>query len=124
MFTEDYCMCDSEYFEYISLRELQLSFFHFFSSQNFPMLTFPLLRLMYHGIFFNSINLSFTRDFSIQLSSYSVIHNVMLFDFALTIKTRTIVPSFRTDRISICINLTIVVVFIHYIHYIAFFKHL
>ena len=63
--------------------------------------------------FFNSINLSFTWALSIQFSSYFVINNVILFDFVLTFKTRTIVPNFRTFSIYICNNLTIAVIFTH-----------
>ena len=70
--------------------------------------------------FLNSINLSFTRALSIQFSSYFVINNAMLFDFVLTFKTRTIVSNVRTYSIYICINLTIVVIFIHNIFIFVF----
>ena len=70
--------------------------------------------------FLNSINLSFTWALSIQFSSYFVINNAMLFDFFLTFKTRTIVSNVRTYSIYICINLTIVVIFIHNIFIFVF----
>ena len=108
-----YSLCPNSFF-----------FSFFFLHKMFPMLTFPPFKLMFHSIFFNSINLSFTSAVSIQFLSYSVIHNVIFLDIVLTIKTRTAIPNFRTDRIYVCINLTIVVVFIHYIHYVVLFIHL
>ena len=183
MFTEDYCIWDSEYVENNRLRELQppqlrtvcyvmfesmlhvlydstllsffssfflsslifLSWFFFlccllmitrfqlyqpfvltnflFSSQNFSygyFSTFQTYVLSHFFFFLNSINLSFTWALSIQFSSYFVINNAMLFDFFLTFKTRTIVSNVRTYSIYICINLTIVVIFIHNIFIFVF----
>ena len=70
--------------------------------------------------FLNSVNRSFTWASSIQFSSYFVINNFMLFDFVFTFKPRTLVQNFKTYSIYICINLTIVVIFMHNIFAFVF----
>ena len=97
--------------------------FFFFSLLNFPIVTFPPFVQTYvswQRFFFNSINRSFTWAPSIQFSSDFVINNVMLFDLAFTFKPRTLVQNFKTYSIYICINLTIVVTFIHNIFAFVF----
>ena len=97
--------------------------FFFFSLLNFPIVTFPPFVQTYvswQRFFLNSINRSFTWAPSIQFSSDFLINNVMLFDFVFTFKPRTLVQNFKTYSIYICINLTIVVTFIHNIFAFVF----
>ena len=97
--------------------------FFFFSLLNFPIVTFrPFVQtyVSWQRFFFNSINRSFTWAPSIQFSSDFLVNNVMLFDFVFTFKPRTLVQNFKTYSIYICINLTIVVTFIHNIFAFVF----